>query len=499
MVLLVILAIPLKIIGYGYLPSDDALRHAAKAVSGKPWSDILVLGAPFRDQNFVWHDFLRQIYLHSHCTTDALVVFSVAFLFILVGWSILPWLKRPEAWLITLTVVSVASGNIERMMLGRPFLLTLLVLFTILCAWQFRGPGPTRWWTFAGLGLLLALCTLVHGVWYLWALPVAAFFFAGEFRWGMGLGIAWIAGSFLGATVTGHPIDSLLYAFQIGQRTMGLYANVGHAMAGELQPFAGDALALNVFGGLLILRCLCGLKLVPWRSNPVFWLACICWVLGFKAARFWNDWGWPALMILLVCDLQLLLQSRLAVDSFKRLGLAVGLAVLTYLATTNDNGSRWSKNSTTVYLTQDDPNLKGWLPDPGGIFYNPDMTTFFDTFYKNPTADWKYILGYEPALMPDADFAVYRSARLNFGDVKAYRPWVEKMRPADRLVLHSGGMPNMPVLEWKYAVSGIWIGRLPADDARTKEINTGYRKEVPSGNATKPRLPGQREPRRGRT
>ena len=37
-VILVILAIPLKIIGYGYLPGDDALRHAAKAVSGKSWS-----------------------------------------------------------------------------------------------------------------------------------------------------------------------------------------------------------------------------------------------------------------------------------------------------------------------------------------------------------------------------------------------------------------------------------------------------------------------------
>ncbi|MFO7821544.1 MAG: hypothetical protein R6V56_05765, partial [Lentisphaeria bacterium] len=35
--------IPFKIISYGYLPSDDALRHCAKAVSGKSWSEILVL------------------------------------------------------------------------------------------------------------------------------------------------------------------------------------------------------------------------------------------------------------------------------------------------------------------------------------------------------------------------------------------------------------------------------------------------------------------------
>jgi len=40
LVALVIVVIPLKIIGLGYLPADDALRHAAKAVSGKPWPEV---------------------------------------------------------------------------------------------------------------------------------------------------------------------------------------------------------------------------------------------------------------------------------------------------------------------------------------------------------------------------------------------------------------------------------------------------------------------------
>src|SRR5580658_5918657 len=62
-VLFVLLAIPFKIIGLGYLPSDDALRHAAKAVSGKPWQEILVLNpaAYHIDPNWGWHWFLRQI------------------------------------------------------------------------------------------------------------------------------------------------------------------------------------------------------------------------------------------------------------------------------------------------------------------------------------------------------------------------------------------------------------------------------------------------------
>ena len=34
-----IVFIPLRILAYGYLPPDDVLRHVAKAVSGKPWSE----------------------------------------------------------------------------------------------------------------------------------------------------------------------------------------------------------------------------------------------------------------------------------------------------------------------------------------------------------------------------------------------------------------------------------------------------------------------------
>src|SRR5882724_8346654 len=101
--ILTLLAIPLKIISYGYLPGDDALRHAAKAVSGKSWSEVLVLNDVYKiDHEFGWNLLLEKIYHWTNWDTDKLVVFSVVSLFILVGWSALPWLKRPEAWLATL-------------------------------------------------------------------------------------------------------------------------------------------------------------------------------------------------------------------------------------------------------------------------------------------------------------------------------------------------------------------------------------------------------------
>jgi hypothetical protein len=471
-VILVVLAIPLKIIGYGFLPADDALRHAAKAVSGKPWPDILVMGPTFKiDHNFGWHLLLRQIFLWSKCSTEGLVLFAVVALFTLVSWSALPWLKRPEAWLIALTAAALTTDVPLRFLIGRPFLVTIAGLLTILFAWQAHGSSPPKWWTVLWMAPLIAICTFVHGVWYLWMLPVAAFFLAGQFRWGLMLIAGWVAGVFLGASLTGHPFESIYQALVMACRAFGMHTTQ-RTLVTEFQSSSGDVLALILLGGLLILRQLAGLKARPLTSNPAFWLACLAWVLSFKAVRFTEDWGWPALMVLVTCDLQLLLQARFAADSFKRLALTCGLAAITFLAITNDYNGRWTYNLTQQYLTQDNPDLNGWLPEKGGILYSADMTIFYQTFFKNPNADWRYILGFEPALMPDEDFQVYHKIMWNFGDAKAYEPWVKKMRPQDRLVIRGGrgSVPSSSQLEWEYGVSGIWIGRVPRTNAPPEEL-----------------------------
>jgi hypothetical protein len=311
---------------------------------------------------------------------------------------------------------------------------------------------------------------------------VAAFFLAGQFRWGLALMVGWVAGVFLGASFTGHPFESLYQAVVMAYRAFGLHLTQ-RTMVTEFRSSAGDVFGLIILGGLVILRRLAGLKARSLATNPAFWLAALTWVLGFKAMRFSADWGWPALMVLIACDVQLLLEARFAADSFKRLGLVGGLALATFLATTSDLDSRWTYNLTQQYLTPDDKNLAGWLPEKGGILYSADMTVFYQTFFKNPKGDWRYILGYEPALMSDEDFQVYHKIVWNFGDAKAYAPWVKKMRPADRLVIRDerGSPPQIPQLEWNYGVSGIWIGRLP----RTKALPQGG--APPTIPATAPR------------
>jgi hypothetical protein len=144
---------------------------------------------------------------------------------------------------------------------------------------------------------------------------------------------------------------------------------------------------------------------------------------------------------------------------FVTLGIAAGV----FLGFTSDRESRWTANLTTEFLMPDNPDLAGWLPEPGGIIYNSDMDVFFQTFYKNPVADWKYILGFESGLMLPENLKVFRDAQWNYGDARAYEPWVKKMRPQDRMIIrgNSGNLPYVPELEWHYAVSGLWVGRLP--------------------------------------
>jgi hypothetical protein len=462
-VILVILAMPLRILEYGYLPGDDALRHAAKAVSGKSWSEILVLNPVYQmDHEFGWNLLLEKIHGWTNWNAESLVIFSVVSLFILVGWSALPWLKRPEAWLITLMLATLVASVCGRMTLGRPYLVTFAVLLTLLFMWQKFGSSPPKTWMLLLTTALFALGTFVHGVWYLWALLLGAFFLASEFRWAISLGFCWVIGVFVGSALTGHPFEYPLQAFKLALLAVGAH-DTTRTMATELQPFDGNILAMIILGGLLALRQLAKLNVVPLTKNPAFWLVCFCWVLGFKVSRFWDDWGWPALMVLMTVDVQAFLQKRFAPDSFKRLGLTLGLAAATFLCVTNDASSRWSHTLSDRYLVANNPDLNGWMPDQGGIFYTADQALFYQTFYKNPTGDWRYMLGFEPTWMPKEDFEIYQNVLWNLGEAKSYAPWMEKMKPADRLVIRggSGGSPDIPQLEWKYSGVGIWLGRTP--------------------------------------
>ena len=96
------------------------------------------------------------------------------------------------------------------------------------------------------------------------------------------------------------------------------------------------------------------------------------------------------------------------------------------------------------YVVLGSPTVDAQLPDPGGILYTDDMRVFYQLFAAHPRAPWRYIVGYEPALMPPEDLATLRRI-LAARSGPNFERWVARMQPADRLVLRSlEGVPPIP-------------------------------------------------------
>jgi len=482
----VILFIPLKIISYGFLPMDDALRHSAKAVSGKTWQQILVMRDDFHiDPSPGWQAILSATHHWSWIhdwkggETEGLVMFSVIALMLLLLLCALPWLRRPEAWLAALFIVSVfAPACTTRFARGRPYILTDAVIVTILFLWSrylspetagetargdARPTGKKGRAIFIVTPLLIAAAAWIHGSWYLLCLPGAAILLAGQWRSALAYGACWLGGSFLGSALTGHPMEFMV---QSVRHMFGVFGSisVNRQLVPELHPSSGDIAPVLAVAVMLLWRA----TSIGWNPrvllNPVFMLMVAGWVLGLKTQRFWWDFGMIAFIVWIALELQEHLQRTMPVDSLKRLFVTLGLAVGVFFGFTSDRDSRWTQNLATSFLSPSESDLAGWLPDNGGIFYNSDMDFFFQTFYKNPTADWKYVLGFESGLMRPENLEILRKIQWNYGDVDAYQPWVKEMRPQDRMIFRAprgGGPPDIAPLQWHYAGNGIWIGRLP--------------------------------------
>jgi hypothetical protein len=460
--LAVLIFIALRVISYGFIPVDDAMRHAAKAVSGKSWGEILVLRPEIvMDSHVGWHKILEFIYQSTGCSVDDLVVFSIVFLFILFCMAPLFFMKRPEAWLMTLLIIWVANySDLMRVFLGRPYIFTMAVVVFLGFVWTRFKEKNIPWPSLIILTILIALATWIHCLWYMFALPVLCFFIAREWRAGFVVSVCTMGGVVIGMLLTGHPIQFFLqtvghFIHSLGDHTLT------RQLVTEFQPFNGDVVVVMVVMGMLGWRAFRNAWSRKVIDNPIFILGAVSWALGFVVLRVWVDWGIPAVCIWMALEFEEYLKSSMDSFSWKRAGLTLAIACVLFVSVTSDYGSRWTQSMSVQYLSADNPEHKKWLPGKGGIVYSDDMKVFYQTFYANPHADWRYILGFEPTMMPSGDLAIFRKIQWNYGVAEAFEPWVKKMRREDRLILKRHSMPAIKQLEWNLTVSGTWIGRLP--------------------------------------
>lgn len=458
---LTLLVIPLTIAGMGYLPSDDALRHSAKAVSGKPWSDILVLRhAAAIDHHIGWHTTLGLIHRFTGVGTDGLVFFSIVSMFALYSCSGLFFVHRSESWLLALlTLLTLSPYIVTRLMYGRPMFASQGALIVLLWLWSARPEAPPNRRTIFGTFCLLTMVIWIHGSWYLFALPVGAFILARRWRAAGALGACWIAASVSAACLTGHPWCYLWQQIEIPIVAFSNYVPARHLVL-ELRPFDGVQPAMAVVAFMILWRHARTGKWPELFRDPVFLLVAVGWALGFRVLRFWCDWGMPALLVWMAKEYDSALCDVMPAHFRRRLVLTAAACGVLYLATTGDYNNRWTKGLDRNQLIANHTQPLDWHPDPGGILYNNSMTVFYDTFYANPNGDWKYILGFEPVLMPTEDLKTYRNLQMQKYAFDAYQPWVDKMRPIDRMILESTSRPEIPELKWANPYVNIWVGQL---------------------------------------
>ena len=472
--LVVLLTIPLKIMSYGYRPQDDANRHSAHALDERSWDEIVVQreGAAC-DTSPGWDVVLRTLHRGLGWDQEQLLLFSMVglcWLFFLTGLVVV---KNPLGWVCGLVAtVAAASSLIVRITIGRPYIVTICCMMGIMSMWRGDVKGRRALRIFGTL-LLFAIIAWVHGSWYLALLIPAAFLLSGQFSVGIVVGVCWLGGSLLGAAWTGHPLAFI--SQQVIHAALALGADVSQRyLVGEFRASQLDFQFFGVVAGTLLVRMIVSKK--TFRDlviDPLFVLFLLGSMLGVFVRRFLLDWGMPAGLLWMALQWRALIQEARLQHRYPLFGLGIlgVLLAMLFAMTTSDYSRRWTDMLDDEAIHADDPELSEWLPEPGGIVYSDTMRVFYRTYFNNPSAPWRYMLGYEAGLMPEEDLKIYRSMQWNGFVPATFAPWVEKMRSEDRMIVLRKGTPAILGLEWHLAANNVWIGR-KADGAESDLVET---------------------------
>jgi hypothetical protein len=460
--LAVFLLVPLRIIAYGYLPPDDALRHSAHAVDGRDWSEVILLNPEFRpemDSHPGWHRLLRFVHLNTGWSPDRLVDFSVVLAFLTFTLGGLVTFGNPLAWFLACALMSVIEpGLFHRLSLGRPLFFSMTALTVMLCLWT--RTRPIRWWLEAMVAFsVFTVAIVMHpSVWYLWAIAFLPLIVCRRWR-SMLIAAVALAMSIAAASLINGWYNTLLVPL-LELKLALLQANtLGTNLVGEFQPSGGAYLSLVVVMLFLTAKCLRGANLRAEIFQVDFCLMLVAWMMGLFVVRFWAEWGLPAMAVWMSRQIRDGLELKLSGLSrhWETIGLLALAAGILYLGLTANLGGRYTQVLRNPLLMAPIEDFASELPEDGGVLYSTNMGTFYTIYHRLPQAQFKFSTAFEPGILPPEDLNVLREIQSN-GLLRDYKPWFEKMTSKDRIVLNAPAKPEWPEMEFKPFYGG-WIGR----------------------------------------
>ncbi len=455
--------VPINVLGKGYLPDDDALRHAAKAISGKDWQEILVLRPEIRaDSHPGWHRILEIIYHQTGMNARSLVMLSVVMLFIWFAVTPLFFTERPEAWVISLLIIAMLDfSTIIRLFYGRPYIFTMSWVVFICFRWKKLKDTPVPASAWISFLMYSAASVWIHANWLVFGLPFICFLIARQWRAAKNFAVIIIIAIPLGACLSGYPV---LFLKQTLMHGYNAFTKIPHQYMLVPEFRVGEGIPLLIISAILIIFAKVMIKNdndFEITENPVFIMAASGYVLQFVIIRFWLDFGFPAAAVWIAAEIGDMLKKNADAFSRRRIAIAVSVCATFFIIVTADYQNRWSTEPDKRYISYENPEDREWMPDPGGIVYNLEMHVFYKSFYHNPHAPWRYVLGFEPALMTDENIEVYRNI-LRSPNLNSLQPYINKMTPRDRIVTmrRITEKPDTPGLDWHYMASNdIWIAK----------------------------------------
>lgn len=467
--------LPLLLWGMGLIPPDDALRHVGAAVSGKAWSEVLLLREGFNGEVMthpLWDGGLRLLAMMG-LEADLLILVSVTLPWFLLLGSLALVTRKPEAALLGFLLLYVAGdGLASRFLIGRPFIMAAACTVWVLWLANEKAGKLTPLKLFLWTAGVFMLQFLFHPSYYLALLPLGCVLLHLSLRkeWGtaVAMGSAFPVAVVVAAMLSGSPMAFFQNNFM--QLYWALLAtDLPRGATGEF----GSWWPTQAVGVLLFLRLLVYFVFQrPSTPSPEALLTLIGCLLGLFNVRFWSDWAMLGLLVWLVRDFHKITERYAPDYHGKTRVVAVGAIAAIFLVIGGVFNHRQLKQADTpnaIGAAVAMAELPEWLPSNGGIVYSPDMRVFYTFFYCYSHENWRYSTGFERALMADENRAVV-GEWLKGNRREGIIPWILAMKPQDRLIFH--GRPDALLtgtgepyarLEWRVFANQFWVARLKGE------------------------------------
>lgn len=464
MVAMTVLLSVLRISGYGYLPGDDALRHAAFAIDSRVWGDVVVLSNEIRpdvDVHPGWHAILRFLHQRAGLGADALVTFSYIFTFTLFGAAGLLGSRKPAAWAVALALIAAVLWEmLGRQLLGRPFSISISGTLLLLFLWNTAQDKPS-WKLIVLTSLILGLAIWVHSTaWYLWIMVLACIWLGNGAKAGRAFLASFAIGLLLACVLNGGCYNIIIYPIKHLWLSLAQDPLIVTSLAIEFRPNRFPLQACGLVALILISRQLTGVSRNDRLFQPDFLLYILGCILGLYVSRFWTDWGAAALAVW-ICRQTVLLLEHLHLNRLRLWMLTAGACSVVFLTVSANIDGRYSGTQRSVLLTLPKDRLLPLMPTDRGVLYGNSMHFFYQLYWRFPETKWRYLLGFEPAMMPPDELRAFRIAQYNNGNFDpVYKSWAKQMTDDDRLMMYSDGEPNYPDMSFEAIGNQIWIGKV---------------------------------------